>query len=291
MAKYPLEDANTRPQWIRYATIEDFNEHILKLIKKKCKENIYFIQRMQKLKQAYRRAYQLGRYMDCSTLWRIVSDRDKYGRYYYRTVFRNGCNDKLCNICSWQKAKNDKMLIARILQKCKYNYSKAFIFMTFSRIRCYDDSLASEIKKLQQAFHQLMQNRHVKAICNGYIKKLEISYNTANHSYLAHYHVLLVVERKDLHRVTKKEWLALWRTVNRDIKLKNLGIDRHVNIGGKKVYALANYIAKPQIKNYKDIPQDIFNALHISLNGKQLLVFGGLCKNIKLGIENKHKPN
>lgn len=286
----PATGGNKKPlEGKRYASIADFDKHVADVIKSKCQENGYYLGLVKNLKEAYHLTYQLDRYQNCSAIWNVITSIKPNGRYYYRTVFRNGCGDKFCNICSWQKAKRDKMRIAKVLQECKYNHGKAFIFLTFSRHACSGADLHREVEQLQRAFHQLMQNRQIKTIKRGYVKKLEISYNHNEDTYLPHYHLLLVVDWKDLHKLSRQDWLKLWQKVNPDINIsiKNQYARYNVDIRGQKAYKLANYLAKPPIKDYQDIMQDVFNTLHFALDGKWLLVFGGLCKDIKLMLERK----
>lgn len=275
----------------RYANIADFDKHVADIIESKCKENGYYLGFIKNLKEAYHSAYNLGRYYDCSTIWNVITDIKPNGKYQYRTIFRNGCGDKLCNICSWQKAKRDKMRVAKILQECRYHYNKALVFLTFERLPCSGADLHHELEQLQTAFHQLMQNRQVKAIKRGYVKKLEVSYNHDSGTYFPHYHLLLAIDWGDLHKLSRQDWLKLWQRLNPDVNISNQYMRHNVDIRAQKAYRLANYLTKPPIRNYQDLTQDVFNTLHFALNGKQLLVFGGLCRDIKLILERKELHN
>ena len=251
----------------------------MQVIKAKCKENQLYLQCMKSYLNSIGQLGRFLRFYECSNKWALTTYLDKNNKHHYRTTFRNACHDKFCNICSWQLAKNNKYNIAKVLFKCKYAHRKAFIFLRLSSQSCSGANLHDRLRELQIAFNRFSQHRAVKAITEGYIRKLEVTYNSGN--YNPHFHVLLVMDYSNLHKLRKNQWLNIWQKSCKNMAVSNIHVNYNVDISGCNAYKIGNYLSKPPIKNYATINQDVFNCLHHNFIGKQLLIFGGICKQIK----------
>lgn len=250
----------------------------MQVIKAKCKENPSFLHYMRGYLDSIGQSSKFFRFYQCSSKWALVTYLDKNNKHHYRTVYRNACHDKFCNICSWQSAKNNKYNIAKVLLQCKYKHHKAFIFLRLSSQSCSEANLNNRLKELQTAFNRFSQHRSIKKTVKGYIRKLEITYNNGN--YNPHFHVLLAVDYCNLYSLKKKLLFNIWQKSCKDLTVGNIHVN-YVDTSGYNAYKIGNYLSKPPIKDYTTINQDIFNCLHHNLLGKQLLVFGGICKQIK----------
>lgn len=224
---------------------------------------------------------QLQKYVrdySCSINWKIetyiVNNKHKY-----RTIFRNACNDNLCNICNWQKAKKNKVLIANTIMDAVYRHKYKIIFLRLSNTAIDCHGLNNSLKGLQKACNTLLNNRLVKKNIKGYIKKLEITYNKDTNKYNPHYHIILIVN-KDYFKnnfINHIIWLNLWRRYTKNPNA-NIYVQNRINIKGNNIYAFSNYISKPIIKYKSPINQEVFDVLHTCLLGKTILKFAGICK-------------
>lgn len=214
---------------------------------------------------------------NCSINWKVQTYMVNK-KYKYRTIFRNACNDNLCNICNWQKAKKNKVIIANILKEAVYHHKYKLIFLRLSNTTVDCNNLDASLKQLQIANNKLLNNRTIKKPLLGYIKKLEITYNSNDKTYNPHYHILLVMKANYFDNPIKFSiWLKNWRKYIKNPKA-HIYLNNKINIKKDKIYALGNYLSKPIIKYNKPINQETFNALHSCLLGKTTLKFAGICQ-------------
>jgi hypothetical protein len=129
-----------------------------------------------------------------------------------------------------------------------------------------------------------MERKEVKNIVKGYIRKLEVTYNSDNTSksyntYHPHFHVVLALNKSyftDKNYYLKQErLLELWRESTGDSSITQVDVRKAKINDYKEVYELAKYSAKDT--DYL-INREVFMTFYKALKGKQVLVFSGLFK-------------
>ena len=137
-----------------------------------------------------------------------------------------------------------------------------------------------------------MKRKEVKNIVKGYIRKLEVTYNSNTLSksydtYHPHFHVVIAVnktyfKKSDLY-ITQQRWLELWQEATGDRSITQVDVRKSKANNLKEVYELAKYSAKDS--DYL-ISRPVFNVFYKALKGKQFIVFSGLFKEANTMYEN-----
>lgn len=153
------------------------------------------------------------------------------------------------------------------------------------------DKLEKEIRKYNKSFEKLMQRKEVKNIVKGYIRKLEVTYNSdisskSYNTYHPHFHVVIAVDRSyftSRNYINRDRWLELWKEATGDISITQVDVRKSKSNNLKEVYELAKYSAKDS--DYL-ISRPVFNVFYNALKGKRFIVYGGLFKDANIMYEN-----
>ena len=108
-------------------------------------------------------------------------------------------------------------------------YDKAFIFVTLTAPNVKAEELPAEIDKYNLAFKKLTKRKEIAPIFDGYIRKLEVTYNADQQTYHPHFHVLFVVNKSyftSRYYVKQAKWLELWREVTGDERITQVDVRR-----------------------------------------------------------------
>ena len=84
---------------------------------------------------------------------------------------------QVLSMCAWRKARKDALKISVIMKWLETEYDKAFIFVTLTAPNVKAEELPAEIDKYNLAFKKLTKRKEIAPIFDGYIRKLEITYN------------------------------------------------------------------------------------------------------------------
>ena len=162
--------------------------------------------------------------------------------------------------------------------------NKEFIFLTLTAPNVKEDKLEEEIKHYNKSFKKLMGRKEVKSIVKGYIRKLEVTYNSDMSSksydtYHPHFHVVIAVnktyfKKSDLY-INQQRWLELWQEATGNSSITQVDVRKSKSNNLKEVYELAKYSAKDT--DYL-VSRPVFEIFYKALKGKQVLVFSGLFK-------------
>ena len=113
----------------------------------------------------------------------------------------------------------------------------------------------------------------------GYIRKLEMTYYKERNDYNPHFHVIgskQILFYNKRYYIAQKEWLSMWREATDLPEITQVHIQKVELIReGKAVAEVAKYSAK----DYEMASsQEVFDVFYEGLKGRQLIVYGGLCK-------------
>lgn len=187
----------------------------------------------------------------------------------------------------WAGAKiTDKIL--------EYDKNTRFIFGTFTIKNCVAEDLETCINILNNKFLYLVSRnktfapaKKLKQNLLGYLKAVEVTYNSKDKTYHPHLHVIFAVKstffKNSSNYMTKKEWIELWQ--------KALGADykpqtdiRAIKSGTAKAVAeVAKYPVKtaPILSLNDDEAVEVLKTLTLSLNKKRFVSYGGIFKTVK----------
>ena len=231
----------------------------------------------------------IERIKDCGTFLELLGDFEMENRKINKANF---CGNRFCPMCSWRLACKDSLEISILMEHLRCEESKEFIFLTLTTPNVKGDSLEEEIRKYNKAFKKLMERKEVKAIVKGYIRKLEVTYNSDMSSksydtYHPHFHVVIAVnktyfKKSDLY-INQQRWLELWQEATGNSSITQVDVRKSKSNNLKEVYELAKYSAKDT--DYL-VSRPVFNVFYRALKGKQFIVFSGLFKDANTMYEN-----
>lgn len=207
----------------------------------------------------------------------------------------NFCRVRLCPVCQWRRSLKMfgqvKMITDRILERDK---STRFLFATFTVKNVDAENLETCINILNNKFLYLVSRnktfapaKKLKQNLLGYLKAVEVTYNTKDKTYHPHLHVIFAVKstffKNSSNYMSKKEWISLWQQA--------LGVDykpqidiRAIKSGTAKAVAeVAKYPVKtaPILKLDDDEAVEVLKTLTFCLHKKRFVSYGGIFKTIK----------
>lgn len=167
------------------------------------------------------------------------------------------CKNRFCPVCMWRLAHKDALKISVLMDYLEQEHNRAFMFATFTAPNVKGDKLKNEITKYNKAFKNLLQTDEVEKMNDGFIRKLEVTYNgdpeitqeyyikakdycekrnlkpgDANpnyDTYHTHFHCIFSVTKGYFSggRYIKQErWLQLWRDVMKDQTITQVDVRR-----------------------------------------------------------------
>lgn len=207
----------------------------------------------------------------------------------------NFCRLRLCPMCQWRRSLKMfgqvQTITDKILERDK---STRFLFATFTVKNVDAENLETCINILNNKFLYLVSRnktfapaKKLKQNLLGYLKAVEVTYNTKDKTYHPHLHVIFAVKstffKNKQNYMTKKEWIELWQ--------KALGVDykpqtdiRAIKTNtGKAIAEVAKYPVKtaPILSLPDDEAVEVLKTLTLSLNKKRFVSYGGIFKIVK----------
>lgn len=207
----------------------------------------------------------------------------------------NFCRVRLCPMCQWRRSLKMFSQVKKITDKILENdKSTRFIFGTFTIKNTDAENLEACINTLNKKFKYLVDQKKTFAPAKklkqnllGYLKAVEVTYNSKDKTYHPHLHVIFAVKstffKNSSNYMSKKEWISLWQQA--------LGVDykpqidiRAIKSGTAKVVAeVAKYPVKtaPILSLNDDEAVEVLKTLTLSLNKKRFVSYGGIFKTVK----------
>lgn len=219
----------------------------------------------------------------------------------------NFCKSRVCNMCNWRRSLKLFGQVSQVIEAIKEKGIKVrYLFLTLTVKNCKSDKLTETINNLNAGFRLLVRNdkknKPTKIACNllGYMKAIEVTYNTKDDTYHPHIHCILAVRPsyfKSGNYMKHEDVQLLWQ------KCLNIDYAPQVNIKAikagnstpKAIAELAKYPTK--IATVLSVPTDkqeeVLYTLASAIKGRRLITFGGLFKDIKaeLNLVDVEKDN
>lgn len=205
----------------------------------------------------------------------------------------NFCRLRTCPICNWRKSLKLFGQVSRIVDfVVKEKKSTRFIFATFTIRNCEGDRLASDLDLINKAFSYLTGKSrtfapaaHFKRYLEGYMKAIEVTYNSEQGTYHPHIHCIFALKAsyfKGQGYIRQSEWVELWRQCAKLDYLPSVDVRA---IKGNSSGAVAE-VAKYPVKmdeiaeiGVKAIPALI--TFSHALKKRRLITFGGVMAEAK----------
>ena len=190
----------------------------------------------------------------------------------------NFCKNRFCPLCAWRKAKKDSLKISVLLKYIQEELGYEFIFLTLTAPNVAGSDLSDEIKKYNENFKKLTKRKEVLKITKGYVRKLEVTYNSERDDYHPHFHIMIAVNKsyfKSRDYIKKKQWLELWKECMNDSSITQVDVRKMDTSDSNAIAEIAKYGAKDS--DYM-ISQEVFDMFYKALKGKQLLTYSGVFK-------------
>lgn len=222
--------------------------------------------------------------------------------------FANFCGNRFCPFCNWRKARKDGLVISILMKYIQIEHKKDFIFLTLTTPNVSADELEDEIKNYNKSLERMMKRKEVKQVVKGYVRKLEVTYdsnpkitkelykikkeyyrkrglkvggdNPTYDTYNPHFHMVIAVNKSyftDKTYIKQSRWLELWQEATGNPSITQVDVRKVATdkTEDKSVLEIAKYSAKDSDLLHSE---DVFNVFYKSLKGKRLLSFNGLFK-------------
>ena len=186
------------------------------------------------------------------------------------------CGNRFCPMCAWRQARKDALKIGTIMKWLSTDYEKQFIFVTLTTPNVSAAGLPAEIDRFNKAFKKFVARKEILALSEGYVRKLELTYNAERNDYNPHFHVIFAVNKSYFtSRVYLKQarWLEIWREVTGDDSITQVHVQKLKDADGKGAAEMAAYAAKDSEYLQNDT---VFKVFYNALKGRQVLTYNGL---------------
>lgn len=249
------------------------NEKIEKREELKFKSiKVYEVARKAKVSMS---AQTLERVENCGTFLQFLADQ---GLENVKLGVANFCGNRFCPHCSANKARKDALEFAILLEWIEQHYGYRFIFLTLTAPNIPAHEVEDELRDYSKSFKRLFERKPVKAICKGYIRKLEMTYNIERDDFHPHYHILFAVNKSYFtdknYYLSQEKWLNMWKSCKRNDEINQVNVKAvtRSSISGA-VEEMAKYIAKESNYSYNE---EVFKTFYMTLKGKRYLSFKGV---------------
>lgn len=221
----------------------------------------------------------LKRVQECSSKINMISNAEKTKGMLSGGEF---CNDRMCPRCSKRMMKKKAIEIIKLLAVAKQKYDYEFIFLTLTAPNVKAEMLDAEIKDFNKSFERMSKIKDFKACSNGYMRKLEITYNAERNDYHPHFHCIIAVNKsyfKSKNYISRKKWLEMWQSAKRDKTITQVDVRKIELLEFKNIYEIATYSAKH--KDLYDNGAKVFEVFYKVFKGKKVFAYNGIFRDLK----------
>lgn len=127
------------------------------------------------------------RMQECATYVKIEVSRTKS-----KVIAANFCRDRVCPMCQWRRSLKTFAAMSQISELVEqwHPYSP-YVLLTLTVRNCEPNRLSDTITEMLQGWDRLTKRRTWKAMCLGYARSLEITYNSEENTFHPHIHALV----------------------------------------------------------------------------------------------------
>ena len=211
-----------------------------------------------------------------------------------KLVRANFCRLRLCPMCNWRKSLKMFSQVSRISEELlREKPSTRFLFLTLTVRNVSSERLAGTIDAMNKAFKFLFNGGLTFALADvvkknllGYLRAMEVTYNSGTKEYHPHLHVLVAVKPAYFSReyISQERWRNMWKTAMKLDYEPMVNVKAVKNVSPKVIAEVAKYPTKVEkVSELKDEEQaaEALTVLHKSLKGRRLVTFGGCFREIQ----------
>lgn len=208
----------------------------------------------------------------------------------------NFCKQRLCPVCNYRRSTLMWHKINEIVGQFKENQ---FVFITLTVKNCKDVELNNTINHILQSFRRITNRKTWQKNFIGYVRGLEITYNSKENTYHPHIHILAVTSEEyyksdyvDIHTLRK------WWTESAELDyFVQVNIEA-VKDKKKAVAEVAKYAVKMSSVLESGISSQTLRATQIiasCIENRRLIATGGAitkaAQTLKINLENDEDFN
>lgn len=255
--------------------------------------NLRLAELYREANKKYPRLISSGRLWDmeqCANALQFVRYADG-SKKLYQAYF---CRNRLCPMCQWRRSLKLFGQVSQITDLLMVQYSGVrFLFVTFTQANISGTELKPEIDRINKAFARLTDKTKMVVAAKGlqksllgYIKSVEITYNSKTKTYHPHLHCVLAVKSTYFKSgyITAGAWRELWRDMLHLDYLPQVNVQAIKTAANKKAVAeLTKYPAK--VTSILDLPNaeavQVLADLTRFCRNRRFVSFGGCFKSAK----------
>ena len=211
-----------------------------------------------------------------------------------KLIKANFCRIRLCPMCNWRKSLKMFSQVSRISEELlKEKLATRFLFLTLTVKNVTGERLSETIDAMNKAFRYLFaegQNFAPAAVVKknllGYLRAMEVTYNSKSREYHPHLHILLAVKPAYFSRdyVAQSQWREMWRKAMKLDYEPMVNVKAIKQVSAKVIAEVAKYPTKTEdITKIEDEEQaiEVLTTLHNALKSRRLVTFGGCFREIQ----------
>lgn len=247
----------------------------------------------------------LGDVRECASFLMFAREKPVGDQQPRQKLYRaNFCKHRLCPMCSWRRSLMIFAQTAQVVDAIIADFpTTRYIFVTLTVRNCpaTAETLAETIDAMNAAFRKLTAKGKgaakaaagFRANLLGYMKAIEVTYNSRSNTYHPHIHAIFAVRAGYFARdyLTKQKWQELW-TELLGVDYQAIVMPKNIDMskGRGAVAEVAKYPLKPadllKVRNKRKAAEALVG-LAIALHGRRLTTWGGVFKDYraKLNME------
>lgn len=203
------------------------------------------------------------------------------------------CRSRVCPMCNWRRSLKLFSQVCEMITKLDEKGDFSYLFLTLTLKNCDAECLESTINKINYSFKKFTFCVKIKNMLLGYMKAVEITYNSTDCSFHPHIHCILQVsddyfrnyKRADKKRiyVTHREFREIWRKCLGVNYLPQVNIKKIKGVNAKAIAEVAKYPTK--INKVFELGDEegkkVLRTFYFATKNKRLVSFGGMMKEIR----------
>ena len=220
----------------------------------------------------------------------------------------NDCKSRFCPICSNKKSRQRYREMQEMSSYIKGRYPTArFYFLTLGSLPVVSSALNSRIKKINLAVANLLVSgrclkitKQIKKNLLGYAKYLEVKYNSVDHVFNVHVHIIMAMKSTyTKNYINGNKWRVIWQELLQasylpDVKHQCIDIDDDkinnlAKIAGYSTKGLISNVAN--FESYDSENIDDLIVFYSVIKSKKFITCGGIFKEARKICKQKRKNN
>lgn len=203
------------------------------------------------------------------TFKKFDNDTKKLNEAYF-------CKDRLCPTCTWRRSLKIFGQTSKIMKRYKEEFpTDRFLFLTLTIRNCKAEELNESITELLKGFNRLFKYKRVDSVVRGFMRGLEVTYNSKDNTFHPHIHCVFSVSSSYFKTkyITQQEWTNLWKKALNVYYTPILDIRAVRSYSSKKFEQVIAEISKYATKDLEFLLNDKEKTDYIVYHLRQALAF------------------